>query len=98
VDGQLQIRVADGGQGIAKQEIERVFEKFFRGREAESAHIPGAGLGLSIVDHIVRGHHGRVTIVSAPGSGSTVSIHLPRLAAVAEPAHGLVPAAEAIVS
>jgi len=75
--GEAIIRVRDHGLGIPTVYRDRVVEKFFRVPSPETAGIPGAGLGLTLVDHIVRGHGGRLEIESLVGSGSTFSIHLP---------------------
>lgn len=71
------IDVIDTGPGIAPDELPRVFDRFFRGRLAESGHIPGSGLGLSIARAIVRLHGGDLTAASEPGRGSTFSLWLP---------------------
>ena len=76
-NGEAIITVRDYGLGIPATYRDRVVEKFFRVPSAETARIPGAGLGLTLVDHIVRGHGGRLEIESLVGSGSTFSIHLP---------------------
>jgi signal transduction histidine kinase len=70
------IAVRDTGPGILPKEQERVFDRFFRGNLAESGHIVGAGLGLSIAQAIVQAHGGRVTMESEPGSGSTFTLWL----------------------
>jgi signal transduction histidine kinase len=74
-------RIADKGTGIPADEIPRVFEKFFRGRNVSS---PGSGLGLAIVDRIVRDHGGSVSIESVVGSGTTVQVALPLASRVHE--------------
>jgi len=71
------IRVADDGVGIAPQDISRIFERFYRVDKARSAKLGGTGLGLSIVKHIIRAHHGQVTVESSPGKGSVFTLHLP---------------------
>jgi signal transduction histidine kinase len=71
------ISVIDHGVGIASEEREKVFEKFYRVGNSLVHDVKGSGLGLSIVKHIVEAHHGRVTVESAPGSGSKFIIHLP---------------------
>lgn len=76
-DGFITISVSDHGIGIAKEEIEKVFEKFYRVGNSLVHDVKGSGLGLSIVKHIVEAHDGSVTIESEPGSGTTFSIHLP---------------------
>ncbi|MCP4542823.1 MAG: PAS domain S-box protein [Chloroflexi bacterium] len=71
------IAVRDTGPGISLEEQEKVFNRFFRGKLAESGHIPGTGLGLSIAQEIVHVHGGRMTVESEQGVGSTFTIWLP---------------------
>ncbi len=71
------ISVADHGIGIPASEQDRIFEKFYRIPTPENQEVPGTGLGLTLVDHIVRAHGGRVEVESSPGQGSTFSIILP---------------------
>ena len=75
--GEVLIRVCDNGVGIAKQDVERIFERFYRVDKARSAKLGGTGLGLSIVKHIVAAHQGNVSVESSPGKGSTFTLHLP---------------------
>lgn len=70
------IRVRDRGIGIAAADQARVFDRFFRGSQNGTARVPGTGLGLSLVRHIVQAHGGRVSLESEPGAGTTVSVHL----------------------
>jgi PAS domain S-box-containing protein len=70
------ISVQDTGPGLSPDEQEKVFERFFRGKLAESGHIAGAGLGLSIAHEILRAHGGQVTVESEVGKGSTFKIWL----------------------
>ena len=76
-DGQAVIKVADRGIGIEPEERERIFQQFYRIQSTENLRIPGTGLGLTLVRHIVEGHGGVVTVHSAAGQGSTFAIHLP---------------------
>jgi heavy metal sensor kinase len=69
--------VADSGIGIAEEDRERVFQRFFRSAEARSAR-GGSGLGLSIVRSIAEAHEGRIELESAPGKGSTFRVYLPK--------------------
>ena len=71
------ISVKDQGVGIPASEQQKVFERFHRVSTGLVHDVKGSGLGLSIVSHIVTAHHGRVTVESAPGRGSTFSIRLP---------------------
>ena len=73
----LHLRVRDQGLGIADEERAQVFRKFVRGASSREAGVKGTGIGLSMVDHIVRGHRGRVTVESGPGPGSTFTVVLP---------------------
>ena len=73
----VMISVIDHGVGIASEEREKVFEKFYRVGNSLVHDVKGSGLGLSIVKHIVEAHHGRVTVESDPGRGSAFIIHLP---------------------
>ena len=71
--------VQDNGVGIAPREHKRIFRRFYR-VDQRLAGTGGSGLGLSIVQGIVRAHGGRIQVQSAPGKGSTFAIHLPYLA------------------
>ena len=77
VNGHAVIQVTDYGLGIAPRDQTRIFERFFRAAIPENTRIPGAGLGLSLVHHIVAAHGGFVDVSSTPGEGSTFAIHLP---------------------
>ena len=69
--------VADTGAGIPREEVPRIFERFYRVDKARSREKGGTGLGLSIVRHILALHGGRVTVESAVGRGSTFRFELP---------------------
>jgi signal transduction histidine kinase len=71
------ISVRDEGIGIPLVDQARIFEKFYRISTPENQRIPGTGLGLTLVDHIVKAHDGSVHVESAPGRGSVFTIHLP---------------------
>ncbi|MEO7123935.1 MAG: ATP-binding protein [Lacisediminihabitans sp.] len=77
VDGVVEIAVTDQGEGIPEEELERVFERFYRVDPARSRRTGGSGLGLSIVKHVVQNHGGDVRVWSQQGSGSTFTVRLP---------------------
>lgn len=74
------IWVRDTGMGIAPADQARIFEKFYRVRRKETAHVKGSGLGLALVKSIVEWHEGRVWVESQLGHGSTFYIALPLVA------------------
>jgi two-component system phosphate regulon sensor histidine kinase PhoR len=71
------ILVADNGDGIPAQHLERLFERFYRVDRARSRELGGTGLGLAIVKHLALLHGGEITVQSELGKGSTFTIHLP---------------------
>lgn len=79
VDGGRVVRVtvADRGIGIDAEEVDRIFEPFYRGGEVVAAQIHGSGLGLSLVKQIVDAHGGKISVESEPGKGSSFTIQLP---------------------
>ena len=72
--------VRDTGIGIPRDDLPRVFERFFRVDKARSREVGGTGLGLSIVKHLVQSLGGRVSVESRLNGGSTFRVALPRLA------------------
>jgi signal transduction histidine kinase len=81
-NGDAVIEVVDRGLGLAPEEQKHIFEKFYRAPSQESQLIAGTGLGLTLVAHIAKAHHGRVEVESAPGAGSRFSIMIPIEASV----------------
>ncbi len=73
----VEIAVVDEGIGIAPQDQERVFERFFRVDPARSRATGGTGLGLSIVKHVAADHGGDVTVWSELGHGATFTLRIP---------------------
>lgn len=76
-DGVVRLSVSDKGIGIPAEDRDRIFEKFARVETGLVHTVKGAGLGLSLVQMLVRAHHGRVEVASTPGEGSTFTILLP---------------------
>ncbi len=77
VDGDVTINVRDHGIGIPPSEVKKLCRQFYRVDDPRVRERGGSGLGLSVVKHIIEGHHGRLTIHSSPGEGSTFSLHIP---------------------
>ncbi|MGO9261317.1 MAG: ATP-binding protein [Bryobacteraceae bacterium] len=77
VDGKVRITVNDTGAGIPSEELPRIFERFYRVDKARLQQTGGAGLGLSIVKHIVEKMSGTVSVESRLGRGSTFSLWFP---------------------
>lgn len=76
VEGHYQVSIEDQGIGMTSEEVERIFEKFYRA-DASNTAIPGTGLGMSIVKYLVEAHGGRVWVKSRKGMGTTVRFTLP---------------------
>lgn len=73
----VEVSVADQGPGIAKEQIPRLTERFYRVDTARSRSLGGTGLGLAIVKHILNRHNGRLGVESEPNQGSTFTVTLP---------------------
>jgi signal transduction histidine kinase len=71
------IAVDDTGIGIDEHDLSHIFERFYRADPARSRVVGGSGLGLALVDGVVRAHKGSVGVTSVPGQGSTFTIALP---------------------
>lgn len=72
------ISVADTGEGISSEHLQRIFERFYRTDRARSQEIGGIGLGLAIVKHLARLHGGEISVSSNVGKGTVFSIELPK--------------------
>ncbi len=78
--GFLRLSIKDQGIGMDAGELKRIFTRFYRTRRAEASGEPGTGIGLSIVDQIIKLHGGRVEVTSAPGKGSVFTVVAPAIA------------------
>jgi two-component system sensor histidine kinase VicK len=74
----VSLHVQDAGQGLAEVDISRIFDKYFRGQQ--SSGLPGAGLGLYLVQLIMRRHHGAVEAKNNPQGGAIFTLKFPRVA------------------
>lgn len=77
-DGSVEVSVVDQGIGIPADELDRIFERFYRVDPARHRSTGGTGLGLSIVKHVAATHGGEVRVWSAEGQGSTFTLTLPQ--------------------
>jgi two-component system OmpR family sensor kinase len=76
-NGTAEIAVSDSGPGLEADQVEHVFERFYRADASRARASGGVGLGLSIVAAVAEAHGGTVSASSAPGSGATFTIALP---------------------
>ena len=79
-DDAIIVSVRDFGEGIHPDDLEKVFDKFYRGKDSIAKKRRGSGLGLAISKGIIEAHNGKIWITSEPGKGTTVSFLLPLLA------------------
>jgi two-component system, OmpR family, phosphate regulon sensor histidine kinase PhoR len=74
---EIALSVTDNGPGISKEDLPRIFERFYRADKSRSAEEGGTGLGLAIVKHIAQLHGGRAEAESEPGKSTTIRVILP---------------------
>jgi signal transduction histidine kinase/DNA-binding response OmpR family regulator len=77
LDGSVRLEVRDTGVGIPAEELPRIFERFHRVREARGRSLEGTGIGLSLVQDLVKLHGGAIEVASVPSEGSTFRVILP---------------------
>jgi two-component system phosphate regulon sensor histidine kinase PhoR len=75
----LCITVKDTGLGMSADDLERIFDRFYRVKNQQTRYITGTGLGLPIVKKIVQAHHGTIQAESEPGKGSTFRVYIPHV-------------------
>ena len=78
VDDKVQLAIKDSGPGLAKEDAERIFERFYRADPSRQREDGGSGLGLAIAKSIVQAHNGQLSVESEPGKGLKVIIKLPQ--------------------
>jgi two-component system sensor histidine kinase VicK len=76
---EIQISISDHGIGIDPRELPHIFQPFYRSPSVTAAQIHGTGLGLPLAKSIVESMKGQLSVKSAPGRGSTFTLHLPFL-------------------
>jgi len=97
-DGMLRVDVSDTGIGIAREDLLKVFDRFFRSDDPAVQEFPGTGLGLSIVQTLVEMHGGEIWVDSVVGQGTTFSFSMPLAEAEMPTAPALGPAEAPIVA
>ena len=80
----VRITVEDNGIGISKEDLNRIYERFYRVDKSRSRHAGGSGLGLAIVKHIIEAHGQSIQVQSALNKGTSFSFELVNLDAEAE--------------
>ena len=78
LDKKILVDVEDDGVGIKKEDLDRIFERFYRVEKSRARHKGGTGLGLAIVKHIIEAHNETITAQSNPGKGTTFTFSLSR--------------------
>jgi two-component system, NtrC family, sensor histidine kinase GlrK len=81
----VEVRVSNTGEGIAQEDIEKIFGRFYQGRYRGGKQHQGTGLGLAIARHIITAHEGQIRAESEPGSGATIVFTLPANSAYNRP-------------
>ncbi|MBW1855100.1 MAG: sensor histidine kinase [Deltaproteobacteria bacterium] len=74
----VEVKVSDTGVGVKKENLPRIFDRFFRVRDEYTRMVIGSGLGLPLVKSIVEAHSGTITVVSEQNKGTTFTVNLPR--------------------
>jgi len=73
----LKLQVADTGFGMTEEDLDKIFTRFYRVKDANTRQIQGTGLGLAIVKSIIDSHHGKISVTSEVGRGTTFTVILP---------------------
>ena len=72
------VSVSNTGRGISKQDMTRIFERFYKVDKSRSEHVKGVGLGLNLAKNIVELHGGEISVASEPGQFTTFSFWIPK--------------------
>jgi two-component system phosphate regulon sensor histidine kinase PhoR len=75
---QIKIEVSDTGIGIPEEALPRIFNEFYRAKNAKAMEMEGTGLGLAIAKDVIEQHGGRISVESAEAKGSTFYVTLPK--------------------
>lgn len=78
LESSIMISISDNGIGMEKEEMDRIFDRFYKVDTARARNVEGSGLGLSIVQKIMELHKGNVSVYSMKGEGTTVQVELPK--------------------
>jgi signal transduction histidine kinase len=84
---EVQVSVEDRGPGIDPRDLPHLFDPFYRGQQVLASAIPGAGLGLSLLERHVKAHGGRVSVQNLVSKGAVFTLHLPELKTPGEQTH-----------
>jgi len=77
-NGQIKVEVSDTGIGIPEEALPRIFDEFYRAKNAKAIEMEGTGLGLAIARDVIKQHGGQISVKSAVGKGSTFYVTLPK--------------------
>ena len=94
-DDWIALSVTDHGVGISPRDLKRIFEPYYRAAFSDTESRRGAGLGLTLVQQIIKSHGGRIEVESTPGEGSTFTLLFPRNRSRVHQAHGVFKPSEA---
>lgn len=78
-DKEVVVVIKDSGVGLSQKDFDRIFDRFYRADASRARSVEGTGLGLSIVQSIIDLHHGKINLESIEGTGTTFTVHLPKL-------------------
>lgn len=77
LNDKVELKISDKGIGIPENELKKIFERFYRVNKTHAQKVPGSGLGLSIVENVIKKLHGKISVKSKLGEGTTFTVLLP---------------------